>query len=49
MGARTLRPGRLGRVLAAGVLGLAVLWAMYGFRFHAGPDGSDRGDGSGSR
>lgn len=32
---------RLGRVLAAGVLGLVVLWAMYGFRFHAGPDGSD--------
>jgi hypothetical protein len=32
---------RLGRVCAAGVLGLAVLWAMYGFRFHAGPDGSD--------
>ena len=32
---------RLGRVAAAGVLGVAVLWAMYGFRFHAGPDGSD--------
>lgn len=32
---------RLGRVAAAGVLGIAVLWAMYGFRFHAGPDGSD--------
>ncbi|WP_162782216.1 phospholipid carrier-dependent glycosyltransferase [Arenimonas caeni] len=32
---------RLGRVAAAGVLGVAVLWAMYDFRFHAGPDGSD--------
>lgn len=32
---------RLARVFAAGVLGLAVLWGLYGFRFHAGPDGSD--------
>ncbi len=32
---------RLGRVMAAGLLGLAVLWAQYGFHFHAGPDGSD--------
>ena len=26
---------------AAGLLGLAALWAMYGFRLHACPDGSD--------
>ena len=32
---------RTGRLMAAGVLGVAVLWAMYGFHFHAGPDGSD--------
>lgn len=32
---------RTGRTMAAGVLGVAVLWAMYGFHFHAGPDGSD--------
>src|SRR5690606_38260658 len=29
------------RVAVAGALGLALLWASYGFRFHAGPDGSD--------
>ncbi|HEX4853107.1 phospholipid carrier-dependent glycosyltransferase [Arenimonas sp.] len=32
---------RTGRLMAAGVLGWAVLWAMYGFHFHAGADGSD--------
>lgn len=29
------------RVAAAGALGLLLLWAQYGLRFHAGPDGSD--------
>ena len=29
------------RVGVAGLLGLLLLWSMYGFRFHAGPDGSD--------
>src|SRR5690606_35061611 len=32
---------RLGKTLLAGLLGVAVLWAQYGFHFHAGPDGSD--------
>lgn len=32
---------RLGKALLAGLLGVAVLWAQYGFHFHAGPDGSD--------
>ncbi len=32
---------RAGKLLLAGLLGLAVLWAQYGFHFHAGPDGSD--------
>ena len=32
---------RMGKLLLAGLLGLAVLWAQYGFHFHAGPDGSD--------
>ncbi len=32
---------RLGRLVLAGLLGIAVLWAQYGFRFHAGADGSD--------
>ncbi|TNJ32854.1 phospholipid carrier-dependent glycosyltransferase [Arenimonas terrae] len=32
---------RLLRVGIAGLLGVALLWAMYGFHFHAGPDGSD--------
>lgn len=35
------RAARLGRLAAAGALALAVLWAAYGFRFHAAPDGSD--------
>jgi hypothetical protein len=34
-GARALK------LLSAGVLALAVLWAQYAFRFHARPDGSD--------
>ena len=29
------------RVGAAGLIGVALLWAMYGFRFHAAPDGTD--------
>ena len=33
--------GRLGKLALAGVLGVVVLWAQYGFHFHAGPDGSD--------
>ena len=33
---------RLGKTAAAGALALAVLWATYGFQFHAGPDGQDR-------
>ncbi len=32
---------RAGRLAAAGLLALATLWACYGFRFHAAPDGSD--------
>lgn len=32
---------RLGKVAATGLLALVVLWAQYGFRFHAAPDGSD--------
>lgn len=33
---------RLGKGAVAGLLALAVLWATYGFQFHAGPDGQDR-------
>ena len=33
--------GRTLRAVAAGVLAFVVLWASYGFRFHAAPDGSD--------
>jgi hypothetical protein len=33
--------GRLGKLALAGVLGVVVLWAQYGFHFHAGADGSD--------
>lgn len=33
--------GRLLKLLACGLLAVAVLWAQYGFRFHAAPDGSD--------
>lgn len=29
------------RVGVAGLLGLFLLWGMYGFRFHAGPEGTD--------
>ena len=32
---------RLGKLALAGVLGMAVLWAQYGFHFHAGPNGGD--------
>ena len=32
---------RLLKLLACGLLAVAVLWAQYGFRFHAAPDGSD--------
>ncbi|MEO6066248.1 MAG: hypothetical protein ABIP49_10775, partial [Lysobacterales bacterium] len=33
--------GRIGKLAAVGLLALVVLWAQYGFRFHAAPDGSD--------
>lgn len=36
------RGRRLLQVALAGALGLAVLWAQYGFHFHAGSDGSDK-------
>lgn len=32
---------RLGKLALAGLLGIAVLWAQYGFQFHAGADGGD--------
>lgn len=32
---------RVGKLALAGLLGVAVLWAQYGFQFHAGRDGSD--------
>jgi len=32
---------RLGQLLVAAVLAVAVLWAHYDFRFHTSPDGSD--------
>ena len=32
---------RLLKLLACGLLAVAVLWAQYGFRFHAAPDGRD--------
>ncbi len=32
---------RLGKLALAGLLGVAVLWAQYGFHFHASADGSD--------
>lgn len=32
---------RLARAVLAGLLAFVVLWGMYGFRFHAGRDGSD--------
>ncbi|SEL68152.1 hypothetical protein SAMN05428989_2229 [Pseudoxanthomonas sp. GM95] len=32
---------RLGAILAAAVLAVVLLWAQYGFQFHASPDGSD--------
>ena len=32
---------RLGKLALAGLLAVTVLWAQYGFHFHAGPDGSD--------
>ncbi|MGH8060959.1 MAG: hypothetical protein ACREO7_02975 [Pseudoxanthomonas sp.] len=31
----------LGKLALAGLLGIAVLWAQYGFHFHASNDGSD--------
>lgn len=33
---------RQGKLIAAAVLALMVLWSQYGFRFHADADGSDR-------
>jgi hypothetical protein len=36
------RGRRLLQVVFAGALGVAVLWAQYGFHFHAGSDGSDK-------
>jgi hypothetical protein len=33
--------GRIGRAAFAGILALGLLWAFYGLRFHAAPDGSD--------
>ncbi|MET0580897.1 MAG: hypothetical protein ABWZ08_02870, partial [Pseudoxanthomonas sp.] len=32
---------RLGKLALAGLLGVAVLWAQYGFHFHASADGGD--------
>ena len=32
---------RLLKIALAGVLGIVLLWAQYGFHFHAAPDGSD--------
>lgn len=32
---------RLARLAVAAALAIAVVWALYGFRFHAAPDGSD--------
>ncbi|RYG14204.1 MAG: hypothetical protein EON92_02940, partial [Burkholderiales bacterium] len=32
---------RLGKLVLAGLLGVAVLWAQYGFHFHASPAGGD--------
>ncbi len=32
---------RVGKSCAVGLLAVVVLWAQYGFRFHAAPDGSD--------
>lgn len=32
---------RLGKLALAGLLGVAVLWAQYGFQFHASPGGTD--------
>lgn len=43
--AATGAPGRgrrLLQVVFAGVVGLTLLWAQYGFHFHAGRDGSDK-------
>lgn len=40
VGVRTVAMRSLMLVVAA-LLALAMLWAQYGFRFHAGPDGSD--------
>ena len=31
----------LGKLVLAGLLGVSVLWAQYGFQFHASADGSD--------
>lgn len=33
--------GRIGRAAFAGLLAFGLLWALYGLRFHAAPDGSD--------
>lgn len=34
-------PARIGKLTVAAVLGIGLLWAQYGFHFHAGADGSD--------
>lgn len=36
------RARRLAQLTTAGVLGVGLLWAQYGFHFHAGADGGDR-------
>ncbi len=41
MGAARNTFARLGKLALAGLLGIAVLWAQYGFQFHASRDGSD--------
>jgi hypothetical protein len=33
--------GRVGKLAAASAIAVAVLWALYGFHFHAAADGSD--------
>ena len=41
MGAARNTFAHLGKLALAGLLGIAVLWAQYGFQFHASRDGSD--------
>ncbi|RZA30390.1 MAG: hypothetical protein EOP92_34985 [Lysobacteraceae bacterium] len=40
-GGLPLAAARLGKLALAGMLAVAVLWAQYGFHFHAGAEGSD--------